>query len=240
MIANCALWLDGSDLSTLGNTSTAAGGTSNNGPVKFWGDKSGNGRNAINAGADSVCPTRTDASLGGRTILGFDGGDSLTGDWALTLTAETVFVVFKYATTANNFGRLFTQIISGQLNDFVGANHHIPLLRNGTNNSVGSYAGSAMRATIAINTATWYVGQSRHTGSAVNNRIGLGSYATASSLTLNTTFTSYRVGHAILADATAAFWADAIAEVIVYSRSLSDAESDRIVRYLGSKWSLTL
>lgn len=240
MIANCALWLDGSDISTLGNTSTAAGGTSNNGPVKFWGDKSGNGRNAINAGADSVCPTRTDASQNGRTILGFDGGDSLTGDWALTLTAETVFAVFKYATTTNNFGRLFTQMMSGQSQDFTGTNHYIPMLRNGTNNSFGSWAGSAMRASVSISAATWYIGQSRHSGSAINNRIGLNSYTTASSLTLNTTFTTYRVGHAILSDATAAYWADAVAEVIVYSRSLSDDESDRVVRYLARKWAITV
>lgn len=241
MIANCALWLDGSDISTLGNTSTAAGGTSNNGPVKFWGDKSGNGRNAINAGADSVCPTRTDASQNGRTILGFDGGDSLTGDWALTLTAETVFAVFKYATTASNFGRVFTQIMALQIDDFVGTNHYIPMLRNGTGNSFGSYAGSAMRGTVNINTATWYVGQSRHSGSAINNRIGLNAYATASSLTLNTTFTSYRVGHGILNNtATAAHWADAIAEVVVYSRSLSDDEADRVVRYLARKWAITI
>lgn len=244
MIANCALWLDGSDLSTLGNTSTAAGGTSNNGPVKYWGDKSGNGRNAVNAGADSVCPTRTDASLGGRTILGFDGGDSLTGDWALTLTAETVFVVFKYATTSANFGRLFTQSTGATVDDFAITGHYIPLLRSGTSNAIASWSASAMRAPVAINTATWYVAQSRHSGIAINNRIGLGSYTTASglsSLTLNTTFSNYRVGHGILNNTTTpAHWADAIAEVIVYSRSLSDAESDRIVRYLGSKWSVTL
>lgn len=63
-----ALWLDANDSSTI---------TLNGSTVSQWNDKSGNGRNVIQATAGSQ-PTYIASGLNNKPVLSFDGGDLLT------------------------------------------------------------------------------------------------------------------------------------------------------------------
>jgi hypothetical protein len=235
-ISGLSLWLDASDRRTLGSTSTSSGGAVNNGPVRWWGDKSGNGRQAVQSGADSVCPTLFVSDRNNRSTLGFDGGDFLGGQFDITLTQQTTFAVAKLSSAAQSFARLFTQSDAG--NDFNNTGHYIPILRNDSGNSLGSWGLSAIRASTSITADAWFVFCSRHSGAAVGNSVNGGSEASAS-FTLSKTFTRYRLGQEI-STFTAAHWADRIAEVLVYNRSVSSDERQTVTRALGAKWGITV
>lgn len=238
-ISGLALWLDANDTASLGNTSTGAGGIANNGPVKYWGDRSGNSRNATNSGADSVCPTFLQSSQNGRPAISFDGGDVLDGAFSLTLTAETVIVV-GLLSGGGAGARFFTQ--SDASADFSTTGHYIPVLeRTSSGNSAllrpwSSYATSGFRAAVTDAQNTMLVMASRHSGSQISNSTNGGAASTYSH-TLNKTFTRYRIGQDF--GGTGAL-AGRICEILVYSRAVTDSEFQSISRYLGTKWGVTV
>jgi hypothetical protein len=234
-IAGLALWLDAADFSTLGNTSGGPGGVSNNSPVKYWGDKSGNGRNATSSGADSVVPTYLSSGVNGAPSLSFDGNDVLDGTWSLTLTSETVFWVGTMRTGTESGGRIWTQSDVDQDSSTAGA--YIPMLREVVNNNIASFSSGGFRAPVSVSLDTPLVFISRHTGSQIQNSVNNG-LAQTSNLTLNKTFTRYRMGARFI-DSIARFDGN-IAEVLVFSRNVSDLERDIVARYLGRKWGVTV
>jgi hypothetical protein len=234
-IAGLALWLDAADASTIGNTSGGPGGISNNSPVRYWGDKSGGGRHATSSGADAAVPTYVSAGINGIPALSFDGSpDTLDGAWSLTLTGQTVVMVGTIRSGGTNGGRLWTQ--SDASGDASTSGHYIPLLRDGTNNAFSSYASTGFRAVVSVSLSTPLLMISRHTGSEIQNSLNNGASQTYGH-TLNKTFTRYRMG----ADFASSGRHDGnIAEVLVYSRSVSDTERNALARYLGRKWGITV
>lgn len=234
-------WWDFSDVSTLGPTNSGTGTVSNNGPVKYVADKSGNGRHMTNAGADSVSPTYLEAAQNSRSVLGFDGGDDLQALSSLTFTAQTVFMVLRMASGAASNSRAFSQAIVST-EDFSGSGHHIPIQRNSNLNSIGSYSNGGNRAVVSVSTGTWVLFMCQHTGSEIQNRLNNGTAQTYAH-TLNTTFASYRIGGGARSNTALgglAPWQDRIAETLVYSTSLSESERNAVARWLGTKWGITV
>jgi hypothetical protein len=77
---------------------------------------------------------------------------------------------------------------------------------------------------------------SRHTGSQIQNSINNGTAATYSH-TLNKAFTRYILGVDTIGSGR---YDGNMAEILVYSRSVSDSERDALARYLGRKWGITV
>lgn len=238
-VSGLILWLDANDTATLGSVSSGPGGIANNGPLKYWGDKSASGYNATNTGADSVCPTFLQSSQNGRPAISFDGGDRVDGSWPVTLTAETVIVV-GLLSGGGAGARFFTQ--SDASADFSTTGHYIPILDR---TSLGdpsqirpwaSYASSGFRAAISDNQNTMLIMASRHSGSQISNSTNNGTASTFSH-TLNKTFTRYRIGQDF--SGTGVF-AGRICEVLVYSRAVTDSELASLTSHLGSKWGITV
>jgi hypothetical protein len=234
-IAGLAGWWDFSDAATLGSAATGPGGVSNNGPIKYAGDKSGNGRHMVQSGADSAAPTFLTAGQNGRTVAGFDGGDSMTLDSTITLTGQTVFAVARLTSAASDTCRLFSQSDAG--NDFNTTGHYIPLTRNGSTAAIASYATGAIRSSVAVTYDEWFLVSSRHTGSQIQNSIN-GSAGAAFSHTLNKEFTRFALGDS--QPSFAVRWRDRMAEILFFSRSLSDAEMNKVARWLGTKWGIAV
>ena len=86
--ASLALWLDAEDTASI---------TLNGSTVSQWGDKSGNGRNAVQATAANQ-PTYNSTAYNGKPVLQFDGtSDFLSvGTASLQNTGLNVFVVGNY------------------------------------------------------------------------------------------------------------------------------------------------
>lgn len=138
-IAGLQFWLDGSDAATLGNTSAGPGGATNNGPVKYWGDKSGLGRHVTQTGADSVSPTLLTAARNGRSALSFDGGDELRGAMASLSQPYTIYVA--QAITPAALGVANINILSGG----IGGGATFPAFGSNNAGRMTIYAGSGTR-----------------------------------------------------------------------------------------------
>lgn len=88
-----ALWLDAADTSTI---------TLNGSTVSQWSDKSGNGRNAVQATASNQ-PTYTSNGLNGKPVLTFDGvNDFLVSPTNINRSVAPAFsAFFVFAETTN-------------------------------------------------------------------------------------------------------------------------------------------
>jgi len=236
-ISELDLWLDAADGNTLFDATSGGNLVSTNGSaVKRWEDKSGNSKHAIEA---TNPPTLSVAEKNGFNALNFATNKFLTCSFSSkTFTAQTVFVVFKYSSSADAFARAFTQSITND-SDFSISGHHIPIIRANLANEIGTFTGSAVRSTVSTSNNIWYVARIRHTGSAVTMKLNSTEGASFSN-TLNRGFENYRIGAAYTAPAggAAAYWNSLFSEVIVYSKSLTDAESNLVTNYLNSKWAI--
>ena len=235
-ISGLDLWLDAADGNTLFDA-TSGGNlvTSDGSAVKRWEDKSGNGLHATEA---TSSPTLETAEKNNLNTLNFATSKRLTCSFsARNYTAQTLFVVAKFSTSASGFGRLFSQRSSGA-NDY-DFTQYIPLLRNSSNNQVSSWKASGLRSSVSVVNNSFYIFRAFHDSSLLNVRANTTTGADYST-TLNLNIVNFIIGDMIRADGGSdnAFWNSLIAEVIVYTKSLTNAESDLVTNYLNSKWAV--
>jgi hypothetical protein len=237
-VPNLDLWLDAADGNTLYD-STSGGSlvTADGSAVKRWEDKSGNNNHATES---TAAPTLEVVEKNGRNVLNFATSKYLTCSFtSKTFTAQTVFAVFRFSTSTPNYGRIFTQSILND-NDYSIAGHYIPILKDGASNQIISWADSSSRSTVSVSDNTWYVARSRHSGSSLTVKLN-NSEGSAYSHTLNRNFAFYRIGAAYVGPSggtDGAFLNSLISEIIVYTRSITDEESNLITNYLNSKWAV--
>ena len=225
-ISGLALWLDASAPGSLfQDTSAATAATANPNPVGYWKDLSGNGKNATQGTANNR-PIISPAFRNGRTVLRFDGINSLDADF-LEFTATAVQTVFAvcYVNTA-----------AGSLNSLIGNSSGSPDIRRDSNTTPSTRwrglgaetnvddftnpAGSQFRvngvSTSSVAEQTWHLATAiRGTGTAQVNQIARSLFSARS------------------------FGGD-IAEFVCYDRALTNSERDRVERALGKKWGLTI
>lgn len=236
-IANLVGWWDASDWDTLFDAT--AGGNfvrANGSAVKRLEDKSGNGRHFIEA---TSAPTLSIGEKNSRNSLNFATSKYLTATISgITFTAQTVFTVFKFNDPRVGNGRIFTQQQTGFF-DYSGTSHYIPLNLNGSVDGVCSYAGDGNRSSVSATIPNWYIARARHSGSSLTVKLNA-TEGTAFTHTLNRVFNNFRLGATITSSLAtdASFLNSFISECIVYSRSLTDLESDRITSYLNSKYAI--
>jgi hypothetical protein len=228
-IANLAAWYDASDIATLGNQSTGPGGATNNGPVRYFGDKSGNGRHAVQSGADSVCPTFVTSALNGLSALSFDGGDTIEAATSVSYTEITAFVVMQFLNATPTFGRWFTMRV--EPGGDTQTSNVIPALKTGSN-QMGAYQ-QISRANISVTDAENMLWMCRHEGTSLTNRKNNGTAASATGLpSLTLTATTLSMGRDSMQGR--------IYEVLFYTRAVSDTERNAVASYLGKKWGITV
>jgi len=220
-----ALWLDAADASTI---------TESGGVVSQWNDKSGNGRNFAQF-TSTAQPALTASGLNSKAIIGFDGNDSLTANFSLSVTSESIFAVLKYASTSSGFARIFSQSDGGE--DFSTTGHYIPLIRDGNAARLASFAAGGSRSQIFLDYNTWGIAGSIHTGSQITNHLNA-TAGSAFSHTLNKTFTRFALGTQ-LASNLGGFLNGSIAEVILLPAAATETQRQKLEGYLAHKWGLT-
>lgn len=227
-ISGLALWLDASASTTLyqsSNGTTAA--TASSDPVGYWGDRSGNGKNATQSTANSR-PIISPNQQNGKTVLRWDGLDDF---YSFTSTAlQSVFVVLWVKTEST---RVLPSVIgnstgSPDLRRDYDANAPIPTVRyrgksgdgsGSDGNDFANPAGSQFRisgvSTPNVAEQVWHVLTAiRGTGTANLDRIGR-------------VFPTRDYG-------------GDMAEIIAYNRAVTDSERDTIEKALGKKWGITI
>lgn len=232
--ANCVLWLDAADSSTI---------TLNNSTVSQWDDKSGNNKHAVQS-TEVDQPVYTYNALNNRNVLTFADSQYLQGSslGILGTNAATVFIVctpstnpqasIAYYQGKSSLVALTSRNIDMQTEDnksgfrFVGGgcyNEFNEDIVNGT-----SYVVTMRNADNA--TAAEY---ERYLN-------GVLSTTAASAGTPNTTDNIYIIGDSVYHTGDIYAYIGDISEVIVYNRAVTDSEREHIEQYLANKWGITL
>ena len=247
-----ALWLDAADASTI----TPAGA----GAVSQWNDKSGGAINFTQATAGSR-PATGSATLNGRNVLTFDGGDTLLAgdvlDSVWTGAAFHLFCVAKNDNVTSSNGAVLTKNAGGSDNQRAFAYYiRTSKLQLATHYDLDVNNFTIVDGSTSISNSAWTIGTAAYTST------GTGSANTASrvQMTVNggdqtevvNAFTgnlgTIQNGTAQLAVGSiagttgtlnAAPLTGAIGELVVTSSVLSTLNRQKLEGYLAHKWGLT-
>jgi hypothetical protein len=218
-IAGLSLWLDAADSTSL---------TVSSGSVSQWRDKSGNSHNA-SQGVGLNQPDYIASGLNGKPVVRFDGTNHfLAGNQAAIGTNPvTVFFVGKTGGTSTSNYIVFLGISGAGTAIFFSGDRAV---RFGNGNRVWNTAPltTATLATYRNTSAQYDTFQSWDKGSLL----------TPSSTSSGTN--SYNISSTLFGLGGSSFGANLLAgdigEVLVYTRSLSDAERERVEAALLRKW----
>lgn len=243
-IANCAIWLDGSDTATL--SALSAIGLPGNFQISqtgdrigYWGDKSGNNRHFTYVGQTTATrPTYISTLSAAR----FDGSTNfLTVSSFIPYTAESIFVVMSIR-TRNILGTIFTQSQAG-FTDLGATVNYSPLYQIGAAGNLATTftdGGQIGRANVSTRTLSAFdILTSQHTGTVITNFVNGQAAAIPFSHTLGTLNISFtRIGARVASAGLASSdWFNGdISEVIVYNRALNANERQDVEYYLTRKW----
>lgn len=225
--SNCALWLDAADQRTITLSGTTLTG---------WTDKSGNNRSiTINS-----APTYSTTGFNGRPAMVFTLGNRITTTTASALGQNaTMAAVFRVTSlgSANGVGVAGILSVGGVgtdyaihfRNDFATYATYSPSA-GGTGNDFYTAINTDIAAVAVMNTATPYWVLTLNGNNKING--GLGGYNTAPSSLTNTAVElaggTWSTGN----------FGGSIAEVIIFSNSLTTAQRQQLEGYLTQKWGL--
>lgn len=225
------LWLDGSDSSSI---------TQSSGAVSVWSDKSGNGRDATQSN-ETYKPLVGQTTLNGRSVISFDGVDSYfkvsdfyvptTNVYAVVKTEVVTgvqHIVRKGFTTSTNS---FEYLVRYNVDDY-----QVVLTQE---EGVSSTLTIADQAT----TSPTLLGYDWNGSSVFLYKNGTSLGGTTASLTQFNATQELRIGasHSSTSDSSAPSGVlnGYIAELILVSDSLALADRQKLEGYLAHKWGLT-
>ena len=226
-ISGLAAWWDASDAASI---------TTVSGAVSQWNDKSGNSVHATQTTANNR-PVNNSQTLNGRAVMTFDGSNDIMSFTGTARTDETQFVVVRNNMLA---GVVSTQQILGDASSGFGL---IAVIKNegSLNNDLLAYCGGFSIGTTA---ARYQFPANNPFGPAVVSAIrssASGGILRTDGVQRATCTTSNSYALARIGGVGASYPLNGyIAEIVIYSRALSVADVQRVERYLGTKWGLTV
>jgi len=230
-----ALWLDGSDASTLFDATTGGSLVAADGAIARWEDKSGNARHVTQATAANR-PLRKTAAVNALDSILFDGtNDDLSGDISIDTSGMSSFTVFK---RTNAGGRTEVLLCTG--NDTVNGNGLVIIPRWTDNNSYMQTGNIGDRVTVASSIAdaavllatTGGVNQKARKDGDVYGPNGPPQAPTG--LTRTVTYIGSGRGISVFDR----YYAGHICETIWLASVASDANTQIVEGYLAWKWGL--
>jgi hypothetical protein len=225
-VAGLEIWLDGNDANTLYDAASGGSLTASGGDVKRWEDKSGNNRHFAEAGA--LVPSRVSSAINGKDAVRFESPSTATIE-RLTIASGTF--------SAADFDNCFTVTQSSDTT-------YVFVTSSSTN---GAYINVAQSGSNSGTSSGITIGDRRINGaSATNTRnaffTAMGSTpALVSALNMsaqNAAFANLRLNYSF--GGTGEVSDGYLAEMLVYSGTLSTTDRDAIESYLANKWGITI
>jgi hypothetical protein len=228
-IADCVVWLDAADTGSI----TDAG----SGAVSNWANK-GSGSD-VAQGTGGNRPTTGTRTLNSKNVIDFGGDDYLDGSITFAVNTGTFFSVYATdsAASAAQYGRAFCFFASategGDWNSTAGCIWAIAD-QDGqdfdtTYNGSGRFSGATLDTSAHIFT-------SRRNGATWTGRLDQADITGSSSVTTNFGPSTMRCGRGSNLSNSAEQFNGYVAEFVLYSTSLSDADRDDVEDYLFAKW----
>ena len=226
-ISGLAAWWDASDAASI---------TTVSGAVSQWNDKSGNGVHATQTTANNR-PVNTSQTLNGRAVMTFDGSNDIMSFTGTARTDETQFVVVRNNMVAS---AVSNQQILGDASSGFGVT---AVIKNdgSTNSDVFTHCGGFSLGTTS---ARYQFPANNPFGPAVVSAIrssASGGILRTDGVQRATCTTSNSYALARIGGVGSSLPLNGyIAEIVIYSRALSVADVQRVERYLGTKWGVTV
>lgn len=215
-VSGCILWLDANDVDGDGNAEGAGESGLSNGKLTLWKDKSPSGNNASQSTASKQPQLITNAQAG-NAVVRMDGVDD--------------FVTFNTISTANS-------IFWTLKDDAIGDTLNRPLI-----GTFGANVYQTVRGEHSIWHSQFATGWLKNGSTYLNGNVtdgmttDLGTGYNVVSLLADSSQTPTTV-NALATDRglTDRFWKGDMNEVIIYDRTLTDAERQGLEAYLDAKW----
>jgi hypothetical protein len=206
--------------------------------VNSWADQSANKRNMI---ADLfIRPCLIQTELNGKPAIDFNYKKYLTASFnQINITGQTTFIVFKFGIFLGNYTRVFSQ--SDGINaGYQTSGNILPLMRkDGTYDMWCFSEQNSWLVSSPVLENSWNISTTR-TGTNGAFSLNSSSVQTFNS-SINANISKMRVGAELqnnnYANATD-YFNSKIAEVIVYTRSLTDTEIKQVQGYLNAKYAI--
>ena len=251
IISGLQLWLDASDTSTLFDSNVGGNNvTTNSTAIGRWQDKTGNGRNFIQATSNNR-PVFLTNQLNGKSVISFDGlndvlasSSSTTNGLLSGVSGMSIFAVRKTKSTVSTAESTFiaySNLTFTRLHLYVGATDSSNVsFRRIISDGVTTVTGG--NDTAAVGSFGLY-----ETVIDFNPAVKTSSsYKNGTLLSQNTNLTSTGSTAAVAgnsgiggAPGGTSFWADVdIAEIIIYGSALTTTQRQQVETYLNTKWAL--
>jgi hypothetical protein len=231
-ISGLAMWLDPSDASTV---------TQSAGLVSQLSDKSGNGGNAIQPKA-SMRPSLAPKALNGRAAIAFGAAKTVTGLTSAQGSFSSTISTFVVA-SLNPAGIVPQRLLGLGLGVTTGADTLMLVANVGATNGAFIANCSSAEGTLTnagLNAPEFDIPTTAALLEATDDGIALIPYHDGISQQPRNGAALARSGYTLGFNhvASGQFWTGLIAEVIVYDRTLTTAERQRVEGYLAWKWGL--
>jgi hypothetical protein len=234
-VAGLLAWYDLSDSSMLATSHNGTGAVTSGSAVGYAADMSGNGWHLTQSTANNR-PT-WNGSLNSKTVLTFDGtNDMLSSSSAWPLAgnpAWTLFVVHTRATTTSGNPLSWGTRAAGNVSvndDHIGrwglaGSNYFQTVVNTTTNAAQLI--SAIKPSGRAHLCTTYRSGAYSVGGFAGLTTGLGSVAAG----------VFNLGRTVSGPSQ---HNGTVAEVLVYSRALTETEHQDVVVWLGGRWGVTI
>lgn len=235
-ISGLQLWLDGADLSTLrqnSNGTTAV--TASSDPIGYWADKSGNGRNVLQA-TSSYRPVFAAGVKGLFPGVTFDGVDDFlesTASGATSIVDSTLIMVARW----NDVSGTDTPVIVGR--GYTGGGEVRAFYRpTGTTKfSWGTWNGDLGTTTIDVSQNTFNIFAATQAGNQIRlyKNYSYNSY-TYGNTPASPTYNQWDIGGPN--NGYDQYAGITIGEVLIFNKSLTHSEMLVLLAYLNGKWGI--
>lgn len=236
--ANNVLWLkaDKGTFSNAGTTASTLGGV-----VQQWNDQSGNAKHATQTIATSK-PTWQTNIFNGLPALRFDGSnDGILSAGVTSSGTATFFAVFKISNLSKSNPGILQGSPTGLGYSATPGDKSIGMWVNSSSSKIwgrGIQSDNTQRSLpqgTGLATSTAYIASNRYDGTTINQYV---NNAISGTISYNGTLNSW-TDIAIGTQGTEA-WNGHIAEIIVYKKSLNEAQRNIVDNYLSAKYDIAL
>lgn len=185
--------------------------------VSAWSDKSGKGNNFAQPTA-SQQPSFTSSARNGRSAVYVNSNNTISGPTGFSFAQPTTwFLAFQAPTSSGSWS-----IFDGDT-----ARQHV---FGNSQTEMRMFAGSSPVVATIVG-SSWYVAILTYSGTSSTHRI---STRTASTVSAGTnSITAPRVG-------SSAGIRGNLGEIGVFNRAISQTEAEAMLKYLGTKWAVTV
>jgi hypothetical protein len=225
---NCTLWLDAADTRTVTGTTT----------VTAWADKSGNGFNGTLV-TISTTPALISNALNGKSVINFTGGSYMTT--TLSLGTTQPFTLFTVARPGFNGTTMAVATVNG--NGATRPNCIILFKESNTYNNNWTMGGGTLVTqgnlnTLSASPSRYDINANYWAPNSTQVNVNGTSYASSSSapasITAGATFVVGAANELNLGQ----LWNGHIAEIILFSATLTQPERQQVEGYLAWKWGI--